>query len=125
MLQLSNVIKICNESLNFLGMVNLVWDNIRGQYLSNILPPKLVLLTKDVPTPSEFLLGNNLNDRIGTIEASQKMLQTYSNSPYYKNSKNLQRFLKNPGNQNNGYYGSIQTRSYNNHHKQRQGYQRS
>ena len=118
MLQLSNVIKICNESLTFLGMADLAVDNIIGQYLSKILPPKLVLLTKDVPTPSDFLLGNNLNDRIGTIEASQKMLQTYSNSPYYKNSKNLQGFPKNPGNQNNGYNGSIQTRSYNNHHKQ-------
>ena len=84
-LQLSNIIKICTESLIFLGMANLEWDNIRRQYLSKILPPKLVPLTKDVPTPSEFLLGNNLNDRIGTIETSQKMLQTYFNSRYYKN----------------------------------------
>ena len=53
-------------------------DNIRKQYLSKILSQKLVPLTKDVPTPSEFLLGNILNDRIGTIETSQKMLQTYS-----------------------------------------------
>ena len=77
-------------------MANLEGDNIRRQYLSKILPPKLSPLTKDVPTPSEFLLGNNLNDRIGIIETSQKMLQTYSNSPYYKNSKNLQRFSKKP-----------------------------
>ena len=122
-LQLSNVIKICTESLTFLGMANLEGDNIRRQYLSKILPPKLSPLTKDVPTPSEFLLGNNLNDRIGIIQTSQKMLQTYSNCPYYKNSKNLPRFPKNPGNQNKGY--SSQTRGYNNHQKQRQGYQRS
>ena len=57
-------------------MTNLEGDNIRRQYLSEILPPKLVPLTKDAPTPSEFLLGNNLNDRIGTIETSQKILQT-------------------------------------------------
>ena len=78
-LQLSNIIKTCTESLSFLGLTNLEGDNIRRQYLFKILPPKLVPLTKDVPTPSEFLLGNNLNDRIGTIETSQKMLQTYSN----------------------------------------------
>ena len=70
-------------------MANLADDNIRRQYLSKILPPKLVPLIKDDPTTSEFLLGNNLNYRIYTIETSQKMLQTYSNSPYYKNSKNL------------------------------------
>ena len=71
-------------------MTNLEGDNIRRQ------------LGKDVPTTSEFLLGNNLNDRIGKFETSQKMLQTYSNFPYCKNSKNLQKFPKCPGNQNEG-----------------------
>ena len=83
-------------------MANLEGDNIRRQYLSKIVPLKLVPLTKDVPTPSEFLVGNNLNDRIDTIETSQNMLQTYSNSPYYKVSKHLQRFPKNPEDQNKG-----------------------
>ena len=83
--QFSNAIKICAESLTFLGMANLEGDNIRRQYFSKSLLPKLVPLTKDDPTPSEFLFGINLNDRIGTIETSQKMLQTYSNSRYYKN----------------------------------------
>ena len=124
-LQLSNLIKIFTESLTFLGIANFEGDNIRRQYLSKILPPKLAPLTKDVPTPSEFLLGNNVNDRIGIIEASQNMLQTYSNSPYNKSSKNLQRFPKNPGNQNKGYSNSSQTKSYNNQQKQRQWYQRS
>ena len=54
----------------FLGMVTPEGDNIRRQYLSKILPPKLVPVTKDVSTPSEFLSGNNLNDRIETIETS-------------------------------------------------------
>ena len=53
-------------------MENLAGDNIRRQYLSKILPLKLVPLTKDFPTPAEFLLGNNLNDCIGTIETSQR-----------------------------------------------------
>ena len=66
-----------------------------------MLPTKLVPLNKDVPTPSEFLLGNNLNDKISTIETSQKMSQSHSNSPHYKNLKNLQRFQKSPGNQIN------------------------
>ena len=55
-------------------MGNLEGDNIRRQYLSKIVLLKLVPLTKDVPTPSEFLSGNNLNDRIDTIESSQNML---------------------------------------------------
>ena len=45
-LQLSNVIKICTESLIFLGEVNLERDSIRRQYLSKILPPELVPPTK-------------------------------------------------------------------------------
>ena len=61
-LQLSNVIKICTERLTFLEMANLERGSIRRQYLAKILPPKLVSLTNDVPTPSEFLLGNSLND---------------------------------------------------------------
>ena len=123
-LQLSNVIKVCTVSLAFLGMANLEGDNITRQYSSKILPPKLASLTKDVPTPSEFLLGNSLNDTIGAIETSQKILQTYSNSPYYINLKSLQRFPKKHGNQNKGYSrSSSQTRGYNNHQKQRQGYQ--
>ena len=44
-------------------MANLEGDKIRRQNLFKILPSKLFPLTKDVPTPSEFLLGNNLNDR--------------------------------------------------------------
>ena len=47
-------------------------DNIRKQYLSKILPAKPLPLHKDVHTPTEFLLGNNLNDRMGKIEKSQK-----------------------------------------------------
>ena len=36
---------------------------------------------KDVLTSSEYLLGNNRLLGNSTIETSQKMLQTYSNSP--------------------------------------------
>ena len=52
-------------------------DNIRRQYLSQILLPKLFSLTNDVPTPSEVLLGNNLNDKISTIETSQNVSQFF------------------------------------------------
>ena len=51
-LQLSNVIEICTDSLIFLGIENLEGDNIRRQ---KILRPKLVPLTKDVPTPLEII----------------------------------------------------------------------
>ena len=43
--QLSNVIKICTESFTFLGMTNMEMDNITRQYLSKILPSKLLCLT--------------------------------------------------------------------------------
>ena len=67
-LQLSNVIKICTESPTFLGIANIMeWDNIRRQYSPKILSPKLFSYTKDALTPSKYLLGNNLNDRIGFI----------------------------------------------------------
>ena len=52
-------------------------DNIRRQYLSQILLPKLFSLTNDIPTPSEVLLGNNLNDKISTIETSQNVSQFF------------------------------------------------
>ena len=66
--------------------------NIKGHYLSNIIRLKLLILTKDVPVPSEFLLGNNSNDRIGAIEKVRK---------FCRYSKSLQRFPKN-SDQNNG-----------------------
>ena len=58
----------------------------------------LAPLTVDVPTPSEIFLGKKLNDRIGAIETSQEMLQTYYTSPYYKHLKDLKRLKENPGN---------------------------
>ena len=45
--QLSGIIKTCAESLIFLKMVTIGRKNIRGHYLSNILPPKMHPLTKD------------------------------------------------------------------------------
>ena len=69
-LQLFNVIKICTESLTFLEMACMEGDNIKRQYLSKILPLKLLPLNNDVPTPSKLMLGNNLNDKISTIETS-------------------------------------------------------
>ena len=75
-------------------MANLEEDNIRRQYSSKILSLKLVPLTKDVSAPSEFLLSNNLNDKIDTIEKSEKKLQTYSNSRYYKKFKKLAKVSK-------------------------------
>ena len=110
-LQLSNVIKICTKSLTFLGMANLEWGNIRRQYLSKMLPPKLSPLTKDVPTPSEFLLGNNLNDRIGIVETSQKYWRPIPILLTIKIQK-IAKISKNPGNQNKGYSSSSQTRGY-------------
>ena len=95
-------------------------QNIKGHYLFNILQPKLLILTKDIPTPSEFLLRNNSNDGIDTIATSEKISQTNSNLPYNNSSKSLQRFPESFGNQNKGYNSNSQTIGYNNHQKQRQ-----
>ena len=53
-----------------------------------------LLLTNNVSTPSEFLVGNIFNNRIGTIETSQKMLLSYLIRPYYKNPRNMKDFQK-------------------------------
>ena len=53
-LQLSNVIKTCTERVTFQGMAIINRDNIRTQYLSKTLQPKLFPLTKDLSTPLEF-----------------------------------------------------------------------
>ena len=58
-LQLSSIIEICTESLTFLGTANLEEDNIRRQFLSTILPPKLLPLMRDVPTPKISLHHQN------------------------------------------------------------------
>ena len=56
-------------------MANLEENNIRRQYLSKILSLKLVPLTKDVSASSEFLLSNNLIDKIDTIEKVADLFQ--------------------------------------------------
>ena len=64
-------------------------------------------LTKDVPIISEFLLSNNVNDRIGTIETSQKMLSILNS--ILLSIKIKKKKKKTPGNQNKGYNSSSQT----------------
>ena len=81
-LLLSDLIKTCLEDLVILGMANMEKNNIRGQY---ILPPKILSLTKDMPTPSEYLLCDDLNLKLDSLKTSQQMLQHYS--PYNKNFK--------------------------------------
>ena len=66
-LQLSDLIKTCTESLVSQVMGNMEEDNIGMQYLSKLWPPKILPLTKDVLTPSKYLLGNNLNDRLNSM----------------------------------------------------------
>ena len=55
------------------------------QLFADTLMSKFENLTNKIKEKSptkELLLGNDLNDRIGTIETIQKILQTCSNSPY-------------------------------------------
>ena len=72
-------------------------------------------MTKDVPIPSEWLFGDDINTRINKIKAQQKAFKVYKT--YFKsertfdkqayfpkqNSKNWERFPKIPGNQYKGY----------------------
>ena len=60
-------VKVC-----IVGMTNMEVGNNRRKNLSKILLAKPLPLTNDVSTPSEFLLGNHLNDKIGIFETSQK-----------------------------------------------------
>lgn len=52
-LQLSDLIKTSAESLVSQVMENMVEDNIGMQYLSKLLLPKILPLTKDVLIPSK------------------------------------------------------------------------
>ena len=52
-LQLSDLIKTSPESLVSQVMENMVEDNIGMQYLSKLLLPKILPLTKDVSIPSK------------------------------------------------------------------------
>ena len=84
-LQLSNVINICTESLTFPGMANLEGDNIRRQYLSKILPPKLVLHTKNGQhTKPTIQIGLQLTTRHTRciIKTTTKRKQCFRNYSY-------------------------------------------
>ena len=102
-------------------------DNVRRRYLANILPPNLQPLTKDVIFPSEYLLGDNLNERLENIKTNNQMLNKDSSHFPYKNSKNSHRFPKNPGNQSKGFFNNNNNnnhqRGYNKHqHQKHHGY---
>ena len=78
-------------------MENMEWNKIRRQSLFKVLPPKLLPVTKNFPTPSEFLLRNNLSDRIDNIEMSQKVLQPIPilvTTKIQKTSKDFQKILE-------------------------------
>ena len=78
-------------------MENMEKDNIRKQKVSNILLPKLLPLTKDASTSSEFLLGNHLSDRIGTIETSRNfedLFQLLLQHQFKKTFKYYQKVLE-------------------------------
>ena len=92
MLQIWDLIKTCKESLVFQAMANMEKDNVRRKNLSNILPSKLLPLTKYVPTPSEYLLNNYLNERLEKTKTSQQMLVLFF---FKQNLKKHDRFPKN------------------------------
>ena len=90
MLQIWDLIKTCKESLVFQAMANMEKDNIRRKNLSNILPSKLLPLTKYASTPSEYLL-NYLNERLEKTNTGQQMLVLFF---FKQNLKKHDRFPK-------------------------------
>ena len=97
-------------------MANIEGDNIRRHNLSYLLPKELQPLLRDVPYPSKYLLGDDLQERINRIKTNQKMLKSDNYYPY-KNSKNLNRFCKNPGNQKKGYQHQQHNKGWQNQQK--------
>ena len=63
------VIKTCTEAMTLLGHANQEADSIKRTSIAMSLPKGLYPLAKDVPIPSEWLFGDNINARINNIKA--------------------------------------------------------
>ena len=94
------VIRTCSEAMTFLGHANQEADPIRTTNIAMSLPKDLYHLAKDVPIPSEWLFGDDINARINDIKPQQKAFKvdktyfnrerTFDRQAYFpkQNSKN-------------------------------------
>ena len=118
------VIKTCTEAMTFLGHTNQEADSIRRTNIAMSLPKDLYPLAKDVPMPSEWLFGDDINATINNIKARQKAFKvdktyfkperTFDRQVYFpkQKSKNWERFPKISGNQCKGYKGKRTKQTY-------------
>ena len=95
--------------MTFLSHANLEADSIRRANVAMSLPKDLFPLAKDMPIPSEWLFGDDINARINNIKAQQKAFKidktyfkperTFDRQAYFpqQNPKNWNRFPKYKG----------------------------
>ena len=77
-----SVIKTCTKAMTFLGHANQEADSIRRTNIAMSLPNELYPLAKQVPIPSEWLFGDDINASINNIKAQQKALKV--DKTYFK-----------------------------------------
>ena len=106
--------------MTFLSHANLEADSIRRANVAMSLPKDLFPLAKNMPIPSEWLFGDDINARINNIKAQQKAFKidktyfkperTFDRQAYFpqQNSKNWNRFPKIQGVQRRTYKTDIQ-----------------
>ena len=70
-----HVIKTCTEAITFLGHANQEVDSIKRTSIAMSLPRDLYPLAEDVPIPSEWLFGGDINARINNIKIEQKVFR--------------------------------------------------
>ena len=68
--------------MTFLGHANQEADSIRRTNIAMSLPNELYPLAKQVPIPSEWLFGDDINASINNIKAQQKALKV--DKTYFK-----------------------------------------
>ena len=73
----------------FLGHANQEADFIRRINIVVSLPKDLYPLAKDVPTPSEWLFDDDINERINNIKAQQKAFKL--DKTYFKPERKFDR----------------------------------
>ena len=76
------VSKTCTEALLFLGHANQAADSMRRTNIVTSLPNELYPLAKDVPIPSDWLFGDDINARINSIKTQQKVVKV--DKTYFK-----------------------------------------
>ena len=73
--------------MTFLSHANQEADSITRTNIATSLPKDLYRLVKDVPTPSEWFFGDDINALINNIKAQQKAFRV--DKTYFKSERKL------------------------------------